>query len=86
MEKKLHGLTEYMIENNLTNKELAEKLGLTAPYLSLIRHGKHPGSVSLVRRAARILKKDPNVLFPDFKEVRRRAYARKENKNKPSGS
>jgi len=78
------GLTKYLIEHNLTNRELAKKLGISETYLSMLRHGDAIGSVKLVKKICKILQMDQNTLFQDYKTKRRAIYVRK--KKKPTSS
>jgi len=77
---KEHPLTTYIIDNNLSNKILALRLGISANYLSMIRHGTRLPSPKLMDRICRMLKKEPGDLFPDYRERRRESlkkYRRK---------
>ena len=51
------------IENNLTQSELAEKVGVTRQTIGLIENGKYNPSLNLCIAIAKILNKTLNDLF-----------------------
>ncbi len=75
-----HSLTTYIIENNLTNRILAKRLGVTENYLSMVRHGHRLPSPKLVERVCRMLKREQKDLFPGYEEMRRKSLKRHRRK------
>ena len=51
------------VENNLTQAELAEKVGVTRQTIGLIENGKYNPSLNLCISIAKILNKTLNDLF-----------------------
>ena len=51
------------VENNLTQAELAEKVGVTRQTISLIENGKYNPTLNLCLAIARVLNKTLNDLF-----------------------
>ena len=51
------------VENNLTQAELAEKVGVTRQTISLIENGKYNPTLNLCLAIARVLNKTLDELF-----------------------
>ena len=51
-------------EKNLTQVELADRLGISASYLNLLEHNRRSITVPLLLRLSKILKVDPQVFSP----------------------
>ncbi len=59
-------LREYRIKNNLTQDNLAEKLGISIKYISRVENGVSGLKNQTLIKCMNILGITPNVLFQDF--------------------
>ncbi len=62
-------IDEYMKKNNISRKELAEKLGVTKGYVSQILNGEFDHRISKYVELAMITGKIPRVKFYDFDQI-----------------
>lgn len=61
-------LKEYRIKSNLTQEDLAEKLGISFKYISRIENGNNGVKTETLINYMRILSISPNILFKQFLE------------------
>lgn len=57
-----HVLKKARHESGLTQKEVADRLGVSQPYLALLERGKRPVTAPLARKAVRKLNVRPTLV------------------------
>nr|WP_295932581.1 helix-turn-helix transcriptional regulator [uncultured Dyadobacter sp.] len=83
-------LNTYMEENNLTQKQVAEKLNVSPSYVSQILNGNFNFTISKLIELALLVGKAPIIQFETIEEILKAETAQKSaevksNRKKPAG-
>lgn len=60
-------LKSIRLKQNLTQRELAQKIGITQQYYNYIEHHKRRPSPELAKRLSTLLQIDPLYFYPELK-------------------